>query len=359
MRLVGLKTGEMAEEGRFSTIIANTDMVSLRGSRSRRNESERQAKSASAIEGRDEEDSYGSKATMLGRELIQKQRLQLIQLVQLLKQIETQVNSSHSDILQALTDHRISIHKFFQKAMASVVCIHQAGQNNDTDVTLKLLRATFEHVDVALGSVEGGIEDLMQELAKEMCSPMVEYVRGLKAEMTTGTCLHLLSVVEEMGRELRDGKLELEQAQRNMRAAEERNIETLSNLKKSEDSIRKMKEYLQFSEAKKGSNEFFVPHKFIGTEEDQSKDEKLLWELLKKKRTYRTPESPLGLQGLLHRRLNKNPRERTTRVSGRPNTRSYLSGLTPQSPYLDSHRLLGSSASPETWQVQSGKCITP
>ncbi|KAL7191600.1 hypothetical protein ACSBR2_023638 [Camellia fascicularis] len=68
---------------------------------------------------------------MVGKELIQKQRMLMIQLICLLKQIES----------QTLTDHQVPIHKCFQTAMAYLVVIHQISQNHGTFliITLKLL----------------------------------------------------------------------------------------------------------------------------------------------------------------------------------------------------------------------------
>ncbi|KAL7222494.1 hypothetical protein ACSBR1_024228 [Camellia fascicularis] len=82
-------------------------------------------------------------------------------------------------------------------------------------------------MDVALSSIERGVEDLMHELAEHMCTLMVEYIKGLKEEMTIGMCLHLLGIVVEMGGALRDGKLEFEQARRKTRVPEDRNTEAL------------------------------------------------------------------------------------------------------------------------------------
>uniref|UniRef100_A0A5B7BBA1 Myb-like domain-containing protein n=1 Tax=Davidia involucrata TaxID=16924 RepID=A0A5B7BBA1_DAVIN len=332
--------------------------------------SETRVTSPSAVGGDDqipklEEDSYTVKATMEGKELIQKQKLQLIQLVHLLRQIETQVNSSQNDILQTLADHRASIHKFFQRATAYISAIHHSGQNHGTFLitVLKLLQAIFNHVGVALESVEGGVEDLMHELAEQMCNPMVEYVKGLKTEMTSGTCPRLLAIVEEMGGAMRDGRLELEEARKKVRIAEEKKLEALNRLKESEERGRRMKEYLGlFLEAKKGSMEHSALHKLLGMGEDQAKDEKLLWELLKKKRKSQISDSPLGTKELT--RLGPNNKHfKSTGVRASISHRSIASncsrGLSPQTPCLDYWLPLGSSPSVATHQVLSCKRVTP
>ncbi|XP_057514545.1 uncharacterized protein LOC130796239 isoform X1 [Actinidia eriantha] len=374
MRLVGVKTVEMAEEGRFSTIVTNTDLNS-HGSGTK-------AKSPCASERGDdghkprelEEESYTIKATMASKELLQKQRLQLTQFVQLLRKIEFQVNSSQDDILQTLADHQASIHKFFQSAIAYIAAVHRTGQNQGTFlITLKLFKATFDRMDAAFGLVERGVERLMHDLAEQMCAPMVEYVKGLKAEMTTGTCPRLVAIVEEMGRAMRDGKLQLGEARKKVRVTEERNVEALCRLKQSEEKIRRMQEYIGFFlEAKKGSMEHNVPqkvsyqkkapHMFLGMDEDQVKDERLMWELLKMKRTFRTPESPFGPQELLGMGSNNNCLKSTrvgSTMSSRPVTRSYLRGISPKTPCLDSYLTLGSSPSAVTHQVLSRKRVTP
>ncbi|KAG5537308.1 hypothetical protein RHGRI_024678 [Rhododendron griersonianum] len=349
MRLVGLKTVEMAEEGRFSTIVTNTD-------------------SNPRVE------SYTTKATMASKELLQKQRLQLTQLVHLLRKIESQVNSSQDDILQNLADHQASIHKFFQRGIAYITAVHQTGQSNGTFLAaLKLFKATFDHMDAALGSVEKGVEDMMYQLAEQMCNPMVEYVKGLKAEMASGTCPRLLAIVEDMGGAMRNGKMELEEARKKVQVAEERNLEALCRLKESEERTRRMKDYLgYFLEAKKGSMEHKVPSQvwlitcqFFGMEEDRAKDESLLWELLKMKRKHKAPDSPIGPQELLSTGvmgLNNN-HLKSTRVSppvcSRPITRNYMRGISPQTPCSEYCLPLGSSPTVPTQQVLSRKRITP
>ncbi|KAA8540610.1 hypothetical protein F0562_024471 [Nyssa sinensis] len=371
-RLVGLKTVEMAEEGRFSTIFMDNDLHTQGYQRSKIG-SETRVTSPSAVGGDDqidqipksEEDSYTVKVTMTGKELIQKQKLQLIQLVHLLRQIETQVNSSQNDILQTIADHRASIHKFFQRATAYLSAVHHSSQNHGTFLftVLKLLQATFNQVGVALRSVEGGVEDLMHELAEQMCNPMVEYVKGLKTEMTSGTCPQLLAIVEEMGGAMRSGRLELEEARKKVRIEEERKLEALSRLKESEERGRTMKEYLGFFlEGKKGSKEHSALYKLLGMGEDQSNDEKLLWELLKKKRKYQIPDSPVGTKELISMGPN-NKQFKSTGVRAsmhRMTTRSScLRGLSPQTPCLDSWPPLGSSPSAATHQVLSRKRVTP
>lgn len=199
------------------------------------------------------QEDYTAKATMAGKELIQKQRLQLAELIHLLRQIEGQVNSSQNNLSQTISDHQVSIHKFFQRTITYVSAIHQSSQSNGAFlITLKLLKATYDHMRAVLGSVEDGVDDLMNDLAERMCNPMVQYVKGLKAEMTTGSCPRLLAMVEEMGGAMRDGRLELEEARKKVRVEEARKIEALSKLKESEENVRKMKEHLGFYlEAKK------------------------------------------------------------------------------------------------------------
>ncbi|KAF7134909.1 hypothetical protein RHSIM_Rhsim08G0198000 [Rhododendron simsii] len=397
MRLVGLKTVEMAEEGRSSTIVTNTDL-NARG--------KTQPNSPCATDGGDEDhqirevgikfmldletsedqvESYTTKATMASKELLQKQRLQLTQLVHLLRKIEGQVNSSQDDILQNLADHQASIHKFFQRGIAYITAVHQTGQSNGTFLAaLKLFKATFGHMDAALGSVERGIENMMYQLAEQMCNPMVEYVKGLKAEMASGTCPRLLAIVEDMGGAMRNGKMELEEARKKVQVAEERNLEALCRLKESEERTRRMKEYLgYFLEAKKGTMEHKVPSEFLGMEEDRAKDERLLWELLKMKRKHEAPDSPIGPQELLCTGvmgLNNNHLKSTrlsppvcsrpitrnyksTRVSppvcSRPITRNYMRGISPQTPCSEYRLPLGSSPTVATQQVLSRKRITP
>lgn len=199
---------------------------------------------------------------MASKELLQKQRLQLTQLVHLLRKIESQVNSSQDDIFQNLAGHQASIHKFFQSAIAYITAVHQTGQSNGTFLAaLKLFKATFDRMDAALSSVERGVEDMMYQLAEHMCNPMVEYVEGLKVEMASGTCPRLLAIVEDMGGAMRNGKTELEEARKKVKVAEERKLEALCRLKESDERTRRMKEHLGYLlEAKKGPMEHNVPN---------------------------------------------------------------------------------------------------
>lgn len=291
-KLVGLKAVEMAEEGRTSTIYMTSDLLAQS---CWRNEIRTQSpeSSPSVTERVDHnhkipnsQEDYTTKATTAGKELMQKQRLQLTQLVHLLRKIETEVNSSQNNIFQTISDHQASMHKFFQKAITYISAVYQSGQSHDAFlVTLKILKATFGHVCDVLGSVEGGVDDLMHELAQLMCNPMVEYIKGLKAEITTGTCPRLLAIVEEMGGAIKDGRLELEEARMKARGAEERKVEAVSRLEESEERVRKMQMQIGFFlEAKKGLKGQYTRHKLLNMEEDQTKDEKLLWELLQKKK---------------------------------------------------------------------------
>ncbi|ESR50204.1 hypothetical protein CICLE_v10033782mg [Citrus x clementina] len=268
MKLVGLKTVEMAENGRFSTIIIDTDSPEV--------------------------ENYARKATIAGRELIEKQQSQFIQLINLLRQIETQVNSCQNTMLRHLSRHQISLQKLVQEAIDDLSNLH--CQNHDTFfISVKILKALFEHMSFVFGSVETGVDVLMQNLVEHMCNPMVEYVKGLKADIKLGTCARLLAVVAEMDRAMRNGRLELEEAKKRIRVAEAGKIEALCKLKEVEERIWRMTERLQLLPgAKTGQNEL------LELMEDLDKDDKLLWELLQKKREYQTPESPMGPGDLLN-----------------------------------------------------------
>ncbi|KDO51246.1 hypothetical protein CISIN_1g014814mg [Citrus sinensis] len=282
MKLVGLKTVEMAENGRFSTIIIDTDSAEA-------------IKILCFVV-----ENYARKATIAGRELIEKQQSQFIQLINLLRQIETQVNSCQNTMLRHLSRHQISLQKLVQEAIDDLSNLH--CQNHDTFfISVKILKALFEHMSFVFGSVETGVDVLMQNLVEHMCNPMVEYVKGLKADIKLGTCARLLAIVAEMDRAMRNGRLELEEAKKRIRVAEAGKIEALCKLKEVEERIWRMTERLQLLPgAKTGQNEVRVRHKLLELMEDLDKDDKLLWELLQKKREYQTPESPMGPGDLLN-----------------------------------------------------------
>ena len=84
----------------------------------------------------------------------------------------------------------------------------------------------------------------MDDLAEQMCDPMVEYVKGLRDDMKNGTCVRLLSLVKEMERVIYDGRVQLEEAKNKQRAAEETKIEALNRLTESQQRVNKMKECL-------------------------------------------------------------------------------------------------------------------
>ena len=46
-------------------------------------------------------------------------------------------------------------------------------------ITFKLLLIAFKNITMVLGSMESGVEDLMDDLAERICDLMVEYVKGL------------------------------------------------------------------------------------------------------------------------------------------------------------------------------------
>lgn len=170
---------------------------------------------------------------------MKRQKLQLNQLISLLKKIEAQVNSSQKSIFQDLANQQAFIRKLFVKASSYVSSVNQSNRSNELSPTmLKILKVTFDQVGAALGSVEVGIGDLIAELAEKMCNPMVQFANGLKVEMETGTCSCLLEIVKEMHATMQIGRLELEEARNQTRLAEQNRIEALSRLAKSEETAK-------------------------------------------------------------------------------------------------------------------------
>ncbi|KAL6552354.1 hypothetical protein OROHE_007718 [Orobanche hederae] len=338
-KLVGLKTVEMAAEGRFSTIVTSIDRS------------------------HSQEENYMSRAATAGSELMETQKLQLMQLISLLKKIEAQVNSSQKSIFQNLADHQAIIKKFFLKALTYVSAMHQSGHNSDLSrIMLKILKATFDQVGVALGSVEVGIDDLICELAEKMCNPMVEYVNGLKVEIKAGTCSRLLEVIKEMDGAMKIRKFELDEARKQARLAEQSRIEALSKLMKSEETAMKMSVSLGLLTETNEPEENSTSKKCLSIKEDQAKDENLLWELLRKKRKSQVLDSPLGPKELLGIGTC-NKKHNTTRVTPllghRPVTRSRSRTSDVPSSFANSRMLLGSSPSATTQKVLCGKRVTP
>ncbi|KAF2311594.1 hypothetical protein GH714_025120 [Hevea brasiliensis] len=244
--------------------------------------------------GKLEEESYATRATIAGKELMEKQQTNFLQLVRLLRQIEIQVNCRQDDIFGTLDSHRVSLNKFFQKSVSHISALH--SQNHDIFlITLRLLKEIFNNVNAILGSVEGGVENLIQGLAEKMCNPMVEYVMGMKDDIRNGTLVRLLAMVEEMERRIRDGTLQLEEARKKVRVAEEGKIEAICKLKTIEERVTRMNEHLSLSEV--GLIKPPTSHELLGMEEEKTKDDKLLWKVLKRKRKHEAPASPMGPEG--------------------------------------------------------------
>ena len=62
--------------------------------------------------------------------------------------------------------------------METIINIH-CGDLTES-IALKLHLIAFKNLATELGSVESGLEDLMDDLAEQICDLMVEYVKGLR-----------------------------------------------------------------------------------------------------------------------------------------------------------------------------------
>ncbi|CAH2043942.1 unnamed protein product [Thlaspi arvense] len=295
MKLVGLKTSEMESEGRLSTFIFNTERTHMDTSPNGVHSGDQNSRIR-----RSKEENYAAKAESAGKEILHKHKGQLRQLVHMLKHIETQVNSHREDILQMVDSRRTFFHEFIQKSLYYLSSAH--SQNHDTfPVTVKLLRVLFNHINEVLGSVDTGVNDLMQALAKNMCNPMTKYVGNLAAEIKLGPCVKLMNVVNEMERANADTRRELQDARERIRLAEETKIEALSRLKKAEDQVQRMTSSARFllPPTQKKQAEQSINGKRVGVEGSRENEEKLLWDLLSKRRKQQEPESPMGPKELI------------------------------------------------------------
>ncbi|KAL4634678.1 hypothetical protein ACB092_04G217400 [Castanea dentata] len=357
MKLVGLKTMEMANEGRFTTIILNNRFHHHQNSNHH---------PVPTHDYNHEEIPIAAKAAMAtGKQLLEKQQTQFVQLLNLLKQIESKVNSRRNDLAETIADHRASLRSFFQRAIANLSNTFRSSPRHADDTVetaLKLLFLAFKNVDAVLGSVESGVEDLMDGLAEQMCDPMVEYAKGLRDDMKNGTCVRLLALVKEMERVIYDGRVQLEEAKNKQRAAEETKTEALNRLTESQQRVNKMKECLGLlslpqaqSQHKNGSIQPVAAHKLLGKVEDQARDEKLLWELLERKRKNQAPKSPMGPIELQFTEPSKK-RKVMPLISHKPITRSLSKGQSPHTPHPDHWIPLGTS--PSVAQQVSRRYIT-
>ncbi|XP_023757940.1 uncharacterized protein LOC111906410 isoform X1 [Lactuca sativa] len=313
MKLVGLKSAEMAEEGRSSTIMKislhtqgtcedmiRVDTQKVLSTGERENTIHRL------------EEDYTNSVMTAGKEIIQKQKLQLTQLLQLLKQVESCVNSSQKSMFQTIDDHKDNINTFIKKAANYISAIQQSSHDGRAfTITLKLLKAIYEHVCAVLSSIEGGVDNLVNKLTEQMGKPMIEYVKSFKAEMTTGTCHRLLVALEDMREVARDRRVELAQARKKVRTAEERTLQALSKLRESEERMKRMRQINKRHE----SSRHYPMHKLLAQQNEQTKDDKLLWELLKMKQKCQQPESPFGAQELHPVGINTKHHRKSTMVN--------------------------------------------
>ncbi|XP_052620102.1 uncharacterized protein LOC111906410 isoform X2 [Lactuca sativa] len=258
------------------------------------------------------EEDYTNSVMTAGKEIIQKQKLQLTQLLQLLKQVESCVNSSQKSMFQTIDDHKDNINTFIKKAANYISAIQQSSHDGRAfTITLKLLKAIYEHVCAVLSSIEGGVDNLVNKLTEQMGKPMIEYVKSFKAEMTTGTCHRLLVALEDMREVARDRRVELAQARKKVRTAEERTLQALSKLRESEERMKRMRQINKRHE----SSRHYPMHKLLAQQNEQTKDDKLLWELLKMKQKCQQPESPFGAQELHPVGINTKHHRKSTMVN--------------------------------------------
>ncbi|KAI3896551.1 hypothetical protein MKW92_043220 [Papaver armeniacum] len=276
MKLVGLKTEEMAEEGRSSNFYMESDSTQFNFQHP--SISPFPAEERYQVE---EEESYTENVRKARKEVMEKQRAQLQKLVHLLRKIEIHVNTRQDDILKTLNHHSNSIHRTFQKSASYLVNVHRVDQinNNQLIVTvLRLLKGIFEQMNLVTRSVEDGVKDLIRELAEQMCIPMVDYVQEIKAEMAAGgTWKNLIDVVGEMDRVILDGRLKLEEVKKEARIEQARKFEALSRLNESEEKRLALNELFGFLlKAKENSKEpVFLQHKLVALEKDQIVDESI------------------------------------------------------------------------------------
>ncbi|KAL6011788.1 hypothetical protein ACLOJK_002253 [Asimina triloba] len=321
-RLVGIKTEEMAEEGKSTCILINRSFPLDR--------------------------SYASLAAKECRELEEKKRQQLQQLVLLLRQIEALVNSQHNTVLERLDDHRLSLRGLFQKATTYLSSIRPPDPT--LIATYKLLQATFKQVGLALSSVEADVEALVQALSEKMCEPMASHVQGLVAEIEGGG---LARLVEEMELEARERRIMAQAAGERAKKAEEAEAEAVKRLRGFEEKMRGMKELLGLLvETKRRGMEPSAPaaRKLLAAKNDvSSDDEKLLWDILEQRiqmgvterkpsNTFHHAETPPNRYLHVHgdemstslgnpSRKKGSASSRSIIVGQRPNNRSYTRNL--------------------------------
>ncbi|XP_068664878.1 uncharacterized protein [Aristolochia californica] len=248
MRFVGLKTEEMALEGRSSFIVFESDSqrLSCRGLA----ESEDLTRSSTPDDGvhclptLEDGQRYQARIVRARQELTAESRLHLQHLASLLRQIEDDVNSALDDYHQRLDDRHLAIQKLFQKSKAFLDTVHHG--NRDPKVifvaTCKILAAVYEKVGSVFDSVKEDADELIGELGSRMCTPLAGHAKRLKADGRVGSTARLVSLAEELGRLARFRAAEAGEARRKANEAEEGRLEAERRLREFEEKVMRMKD---------------------------------------------------------------------------------------------------------------------
>ncbi|KAG9446516.1 hypothetical protein H6P81_012644 [Aristolochia fimbriata] len=249
MRLVGLKTEEMASEGRSSFIVIERDPQNRSGCGLAR--SEAWTRSSSSGDGRppvptlEDSESYQVRIARAREELTAKSRLHLQHLALLLRQIENSVNSGLDGYYRRLDDRRHAVQKVFQKSKAFLDAVHHDSRDPKVIffAACKVLVAVYDQVGSVFGSLEEDTEELIQEIGKRMSSPLAVHAKRLKADTDAGPTSRLAALAEELGRAARDRAAEVGEARRIAIAAEEGKLEAERKLRELERKTERMKDY--------------------------------------------------------------------------------------------------------------------
>ncbi|XP_039018059.1 uncharacterized protein LOC120149288 [Hibiscus syriacus] len=219
-----------------------------------------------------------------------------------------------------------------------------------------------------LSSVEDNMEGLVGDLSERMCIPMVEYVKGLKADLKIGTCARLLDSLDEIERSMRNSRNELEKARKMVRLAEEGRINALCKLKETEEKVTGMKECYEFLVAIQ--KEHIAQHASHKTREAHRSSFCAVPPVVlrhggsrgkrqqhRKTRRFRTPGSPMGPKELLYFESNSKQHQSTRArpsLHHRPVVQSNFQALA-----SDTRMPLGLSPSSAVQRAGSRKRINP
>ncbi|XP_031487366.1 uncharacterized protein LOC116255632 isoform X2 [Nymphaea colorata] len=260
MRLVDLKSKEMAVEGRSCTIVVKDSVCKDAG------------KVASGAESE-------------SRRIAESEERRFNQLISFLRTTESTVNSHLEAIHQRLANRRSSLHKAHQAIVSRLANASQeAAASTPLLLAINVQRATFRSFDGALLSVGGEVQSAICRMAEDVCRPLLGLAREMKADGVAEASRRLMAAVVEMEAVVTRRGVELEEARRRIQAEEEANRSARKRLADCEREVRNLRQKVEAWEqgfCRSFQDRVGGAAQHHAAEKHQFLDDKLLWQLLK------------------------------------------------------------------------------